>query len=78
MKKILLTEVIKLFVERIEEGKINNNWDEFVRQFYFKGEDDNFYVISSIDLIDLKIEYNENLQFNYFDDETVVYKLEED
>lgn len=78
MKKILLTEVIKLFVERIEEGKINNNWDEFVRQFYFKDEDDNFYVISSIDLIDLKIEYNENLQYNYFDDETVVYKLEED
>lgn len=77
MKKILLTEVIKLFIEKIEEGKMNNNWDEFVRQFYFKSGD-NFYTISSIDIVDRKIEFNEFLQYEYFDDETVVYQLEED
>lgn len=56
---------------------MNNNWDEFVRQFYFKSGD-NFYTISSIDIVDRKIEFNEFLQYEYFDDETVVYQLEED
>lgn len=78
MKKILLTEVIKLLVKRIEEGKINDNWDEFVSQFYFKGQDNNFYLISDIDLLNARIDYDTNLQFEYFDDKTVVYQLEED
>lgn len=78
MKKILLTEIIKLLVKRIEEGKINDNWDEFVSQFYFKGQDNNFYLISDIDLLNARIDYDTNLQFEYFDDKTVVYQLEED
>lgn len=76
-EKKLLTEAIKLFIKRIEENKTNDNWDEFVRQFYFKSND-NFYVVSNIDLVDLKIEYDEGTQYDYFDGETIVYKLEED
>lgn len=78
MKKILLTEVIKLLVKRIEEGKLNDNWDEFVSQFYFKGQDGNFYIINDIDLLNARIDYDTNLQFEYFDDKTIVYQLEED